>query len=63
MLPDYEVIAVVFPTPSITELTRRLMSRPGKVIPNNVIEEMIENFDPPTKDEGFKEIQYIDRIS
>lgn len=58
MLPDYEHIAVVFQTPDSAELERRLASRPGKTIPKNVIRSMIENFDMPSEDEGFKEIWY-----
>jgi len=58
MLPDYEHIAVVFETPSRIELTRRLNSRPGKVIPDVVIEGMLASFAIPTEDEGFKEIWF-----
>ena len=56
MLPDYYAIAVVFPTPEINELSRRLGSRPGKNIPHYVMNRMIEGFDEPTEDEGFAEI-------
>ena len=56
MLPDYEHIAVVFKTPEHTELMRRLMSRPGKEIPDHVIASMIAGFEMPTEEEGFKEI-------
>ena len=56
MLPDYEHIAVVFPTPEHKELMRRLFSRPGKDIPDHVIASMIASFEMPTEDEGFKEI-------
>lgn len=56
MLPDYEHIAVVFPTPEKDELARRLASRPGKNIPDSVMRSMIKNFEMPTEDEGFKEI-------
>ena len=56
MLPDYEHIAVVFRTPEHTELVRRLTSRPGKVIPEDVLFDMIDNFEMPTEEEGFKEI-------
>lgn len=56
MLPDYEHIAVVFKTPEQKELTRRLTSRPGKEIPEDVIANMIANFEMPTEEEGFKEI-------
>ena len=59
MLPDYEHIAVVFKTPEHKELMRRLMSRPGKVIPEDVVFDMIDNFEMPTKEEGFEEIRFI----
>lgn len=58
MLPDYEHIAVVFETPSRIELRRRLDSRPGKEIPDVVVEGMIMSFEMPTEEEGFKEIWY-----
>jgi len=58
MLPDYEHIAVVFKTPEHKELVRRLMSRPGKEIPEDVIANMIKNFEMPTLEEGFKEIWF-----
>ena len=58
MLPDYEHIAVVFKTPEHKELMRRLMSRPGKEIPQHVIASMIASWEEPTKEEGFKEIWY-----
>jgi predicted kinase len=58
MLPDYEHVAVVFKTPDIDELKTRLKSRPGKVIPKRVIETMIEFWEEPTEEEGFKEIWY-----
>ena len=58
MLPDYEHIAVVFKTPEHTELMRRLMSRPGKEIPDHVIASMIASWEEPTKEEGFSEIWY-----
>lgn len=55
-LPGYEHIAVVFPTPDAEELARRLNSRPGKNIPDDVMRSMIEGFEMPTEEEGFKEI-------
>lgn len=55
-LPDYEHIAVVFATPDPDELTRRLASRPGKVIPYHVIMNMLQNWEEPTFNEGFKDI-------
>jgi predicted kinase len=59
MLPDYEHIAVVFATPPSEELARRLDSRPGKIIPQSVMEQMIGGFEQPTLDEGFTEIWRI----
>ena len=58
MLPDYDHIAVVFRCPDADELSRRLLSRPGKLIPGDVLESMIKNFEIPTEEEGFKEIWY-----
>jgi len=56
MLPDYEHIAVVFRTPEKAELERRLAGRPGKVIPQYVIEQMIDGWEEPMLDEGFSQI-------
>ena len=56
MLRDYEHIAIVFATPDADELGRRLASRPGKNIPEHVMRSMIEGFEMPTEEEGFKEI-------
>ena len=58
MLTDYEHIAVVFRTPEHKELMRRLMSRPGKEIPDHVIASMIASWDEPELEEGFVEIWY-----
>lgn len=58
MLPTYYKIAVVFKTPEPEELERRLQRRPGKIIPKDVVQGMIDNFDHPTEDEGFNEIWY-----
>ena len=60
MLPDYYAIAVVFKTPDEGELTRRLASRPGKNIPDIVMRSMIDGFEMPTEEEGFKEIWYAE---
>jgi len=57
-LPDYDHIAVVFGTPEHKELIRRLLSRPGKEIPEHVIASMIASWEDPTEAEGFKEIWY-----
>jgi hypothetical protein len=56
MLPDYEHIGVVFSVPTPYELIRRLNSRPGKIIPLDVVESMVKNFEIPSEEEGFKEI-------
>jgi predicted kinase len=58
MLPDYYHIAIVFKTPDEEEHQRRLATRPGKVIPEAVLFDMVWNFEMPTEDEGFKEIWY-----
>jgi len=59
MLPDYEHIAVVFKTPDPEELARRLASRPGKTIPEEVVFDMVRKFEMPTLEEGFVEIWRI----
>jgi len=58
MLPNYEHIAVVFETPDRIELKRRLASRPGKVIPEVVVEGMLASFEMPTEEEGFTQVWY-----
>jgi hypothetical protein len=55
-LPEYEHIAVVFATPDLKELDRRLKSRPGKKIPKAVAWDMIVGFEMPDEGEGFTEI-------
>ena len=59
MLPDYEHIAIVFRTPDLDVLKERLASRPGKEVPWEVVQSMIDNFEMPTEEEGFKEIWYV----
>jgi predicted kinase len=59
MLPDYEHIAVTFNTPNEVELNYRLNNRPGKIIPNEVIKDMINKFEIPTEEEGYKEIWFV----
>jgi predicted kinase len=53
---NYEHIAIVFTTPDLDELKKRLASRPGKEIPWEVVQGMIDNWEEPTLEEGFKEI-------
>jgi len=57
-LPNYEHVAVVFRTPEKEELVRRLAQRPGKTIPDTVLQHMIDLFEEPTEEEGFQEIWY-----
>ena len=59
MLHDYEHIAVVFKTPDPEELSRRLTSRPGKIIPEEIVQDMINKFEIPTLAEGFQEIWHV----
>jgi len=56
MLPEYYAIAVVFRIPEPQELQKRLANRPGKMIPSDVLARMIDSWEEPTEDEGFKEI-------
>jgi len=59
MLPDYEHIAVVFRTPPADVLKARLSDRLGKEVPWEVVQGMIENWEEPTNEEGFKEIWFV----
>lgn len=57
MVPnDYKKVAVFFPTPHMDILKTRLTSRPGKNIPDYVMNSMIKTLEKPTKDEGFDDI-------
>lgn len=58
MLPNYYHIAIVFKTPKKEELENRLNSRHGKHIPYKIIEQMIQNFEQPMIEEGYREIWY-----
>ena len=60
MLPDYRHIAVVFPHPEPMELARRLATRPGKIIPPQVMERMIAEWQEPSFEEGFNQIWRLD---
>lgn len=53
----YRFNAVVFPNPDPVEWERRLNSRPGKTIPDNIIRNMVASFRMPTPEEGFDNIQ------
>jgi hypothetical protein len=58
---NYEHIAVVFRTPKIEVLKERLASREtsGKIVPWEVVQGMIDAWEEPTNEEGFKEIWYV----
>ena len=56
MLPDHWHIAVVFQSPAIEVLKERLARRVEQPIPWEVVQRMIDNFEYPTDEEGFKEI-------
>lgn len=53
----YEFEAVYFETPETDEWARRLY-RPGKTIPDHVLESMADNIEIPTMDEGFATILF-----
>jgi predicted kinase len=60
----YEIRAIVFQAPVTVEdrfeYKRRLASRPGKVIPDQVIIDMTRKYEAPTAEEGFDFIGIID---
>jgi tRNA uridine 5-carbamoylmethylation protein Kti12 len=59
MLPDYKHIAVVVQTPELDVLRQRLASRPGKNIPWEVVEQMMDSFEMPTEEEGYSEVWIV----
>jgi len=60
MLTGYSVVAVVFNVPEEKELAKRLASRPGKTIPQYVLDSMIKSYEAPSLDEGFTKIMIAD---
>lgn len=56
----YHITVVVFPVPEKDEWERRLNSRPGKTIPDDIIQNMMRNFQFPTVEEGFDDIVVIE---
>jgi hypothetical protein len=60
LVPEhYEKIAVVFLTPEDAEWQRRLASRPGKSIPQNILMGMRDSLVFPDPEEGFDKIEVI----
>lgn len=55
----YTVETVVFPLPHMEEWRRRLDSRPGKTVPQYVLDNMVRSFQMPTEQEGFTKIGTI----
>jgi tRNA uridine 5-carbamoylmethylation protein Kti12 len=53
---EYKKVAIVFHINDYVEYYRRLNSRPGKTIPQSVIDNMLNSFTPPTEEEGFSSI-------
>lgn len=59
MVPEhYEKTAVFFATPPVAEWQRRLNSRPGKNIPQNILMGMASGLEMPAADEGWHIIDY-----
>ena len=57
--PDYQHIAVWVKNPP-TNIWKKRINRPGKKIPEDVIETMLDAFEKPTLEEGFKEIWIVE---
>lgn len=55
----YEFECVVFQTPEPEEWKRRLDSRPGKTIPQEVLDRMVDSYEMPLMSEGFTKITYV----
>jgi predicted kinase len=59
LIPEgYEKIAVVFETPD-PETHRQRLDRPGKEVPEEVVQDMIARFEMPTVEEGFDKIVVV----
>lgn len=56
----YEKIAVVFPTPDPATHAKWL-TRPGKEIPDEIVQDMIARFEMPTLAEGFDKVIEVKR--
>lgn len=62
---SYQKIARLFPIPSRDELTRRMAMRKDKIIPQDVIQKFITNYNqfPVQIDEGFSKIELHEKTS
>lgn len=58
-LIGYHKVALVFTTPPIEEVYRRLETRPNKIIPKTILQNMIQGWEEPTKEEGWDDIRYV----
>jgi predicted kinase len=56
---NYLIEAVDFETPEKNEWERRLNSRQGKTIPQEVLDRMINSYEIPLESEGFDNIIFI----
>lgn len=59
----YKIHAVVFPIPGKEEWKRRLDSRPGKTIPEHIVQSMLKSFEMPSEREGFDTVSAIENNS
>jgi len=55
----YEIEAVIFNTPEKNEWNRRLDSRVGKTIPQNVLDSMVRYYEQPRLTEGFTKVSLV----
>ena len=58
-LHRYEIECLVFPQPEPEEWKRRLDSRPGKTIPQEALDRMVDSYEIPLESEGFSKITFI----
>lgn len=56
---EYRYSAKVFIAPEKNEWERRLANRPGKTIPDNILQSMKNSFQMPTIAEGFSSVEII----
>lgn len=58
-LPGYEFHAIIFPTPEKKEWSRRLASREGKTIPEDILASMLKTYEQPRLSEGFSTVSLV----